>query len=92
MNSNQDHLIFFYFNLQMEGIFRINPENSREEYVREQLNNGVIPDDIDVHCLAGLIKVLLHCSGCMLNSAVSFLFIRSWKMLYNQICSMFEMI
>ncbi|XP_073145548.1 rho GTPase-activating protein 5-like [Henckelia pumila] len=42
--------------LKMEGIFRINPENSREEYVREQLNNGVIPDDIDVHCLAGLIK------------------------------------
>ncbi|KAL0426551.1 UNVERIFIED_CONTAM: Rho GTPase-activating protein 4 [Sesamum latifolium] len=39
-----------------EGIFRINPENGQEEYVREQLNNGVIPDNIDVHCLAGLIK------------------------------------
>ncbi|KMZ74339.1 Rho GTPase-activating protein [Zostera marina] len=42
--------------LMAEGIFRINPENSREEYVMEQLNNGIVPDDIDVHCLAGLIK------------------------------------
>ncbi|KAK4432573.1 Rho GTPase-activating protein 1 [Sesamum alatum] len=42
--------------LQSEGIFRINPENGQEEYVRERLNNGVIPDNIDVHCLAGLIK------------------------------------
>ncbi|KAL1568755.1 rho GTPase-activating protein 5-like [Salvia divinorum] len=42
--------------LASEGIFRINPENGQEEYVREQLNNGLIPDDIDVHCLAGLIK------------------------------------
>ncbi|KAK4392060.1 Rho GTPase-activating protein 1 [Sesamum angolense] len=41
---------------ESEGIFRINPENGQEEYVREQLNNGVIPDNIDVHCLAGLIK------------------------------------
>ncbi|KAG6638088.1 hypothetical protein I3843_10G011200 [Carya illinoinensis] len=42
--------------LQAEGIFRINAENSQEEYVREQLNRGVIPANIDVHCLAGLIK------------------------------------
>ncbi|XAR69761.1 hypothetical protein NMG60_11001471 [Bertholletia excelsa] len=42
--------------LQAEGIFRINAENSQEEYVREQLNTGVVPDNIDVHCLAGLIK------------------------------------
>ncbi|KAA8516730.1 hypothetical protein F0562_016764 [Nyssa sinensis] len=42
--------------LQAEGIFRINPENGQEEYVREQINSGVVPDDIDVHCLAGLIK------------------------------------
>ncbi|XP_021289802.1 rho GTPase-activating protein 5-like [Herrania umbratica] len=42
--------------LQAEGIFRINAENSQEEYVREQLNRGIIPDGIDVHCLAGLIK------------------------------------
>ncbi|KAI4984377.1 hypothetical protein ZWY2020_059805 [Hordeum vulgare] len=37
-------------------IFRITPENSLEEHVTEQLNRGVIPDDIDVHCLASLIK------------------------------------
>ncbi|CAA0842962.1 Rho GTPase-activating protein 1 [Striga hermonthica] len=42
--------------LQYEGIFRINPANGQEEHVREQLNNGVIPHNIDVHCLAGLIK------------------------------------
>ncbi|PON40491.1 Rho GTPase-activating protein domain containing protein [Trema orientale] len=42
--------------LQAEGIFRINAENSQEEYVRDQLNRGLIPDGIDVHCLAGLIK------------------------------------
>jgi len=43
-------------NFQAEGIFRINPENTEEEHLREQLNKGVVPDDIDVHCLAGLIK------------------------------------
>ncbi|KAJ8466124.1 hypothetical protein OPV22_028676 [Ensete ventricosum] len=42
--------------LKAEGIFRINPENSQEEDVREQLNKGAVPDDIDVHCLASLIK------------------------------------
>ncbi|KAK6926554.1 Rho GTPase-activating protein domain [Dillenia turbinata] len=42
--------------LQAEGIFRINAENGQEEYVREQLNRGVVPEGIDVHCLAGLIK------------------------------------
>ncbi|VFQ94138.1 unnamed protein product [Cuscuta campestris] len=42
--------------LQAEGIFRINAENGQEEHVREQLNRGVIPQGIDVHCLAGLIK------------------------------------
>ncbi|KAI9107642.1 hypothetical protein K1719_021305 [Acacia pycnantha] len=42
--------------LQAEGIFRINADNSQEEYVREQLNRGVVPEGIDVHCLAGLIK------------------------------------
>lgn len=47
------------FYIQAEGIFRINAENSQEEYVRDQLNNGVVPDGIDVHCLAGLIKVSL---------------------------------
>lgn len=42
--------------LKAEGIFRINPENGQEEHVRDQLNRGNVPDDIDVHCLAGLIK------------------------------------
>ncbi|KAI9072705.1 hypothetical protein K1719_043634 [Acacia pycnantha] len=42
--------------LQAEGIFRINAENSQEEYVRDQLNSGVVPRGVDVHCLAGLIK------------------------------------
>ncbi|KAG8391982.1 hypothetical protein BUALT_Bualt01G0244300 [Buddleja alternifolia] len=42
--------------LQAEGIFRINAENSQEENVRNQLNRGVVPHGIDVHCLSGLIK------------------------------------
>ncbi|KAL4324236.1 hypothetical protein GQ457_11G001810 [Hibiscus cannabinus] len=42
--------------LKAEGIFRINAENSQEEYVRTKLNKGVVPRGIDVHCLAGLIK------------------------------------
>ncbi|KAI3891893.1 hypothetical protein MKX03_026301 [Papaver bracteatum] len=42
--------------LQAEGIFRINPENTQEEYVRSLLNKGILPNEIDVHCLAGLIK------------------------------------
>ncbi|PRQ43990.1 putative Rho GTPase activation protein [Rosa chinensis] len=42
--------------LQAEGIFRINGENSQEEYVRDQLNKGIIPEGVDMHCLAGLIK------------------------------------
>nr|DAD36134.1 TPA_asm: hypothetical protein HUJ06_006774 [Nelumbo nucifera] len=42
--------------LQAEGIFRINAENSQEVFVRNQLNKGIVPHGIDVHCLAGLIK------------------------------------
>lgn len=43
--------------LQVEGIFRINAENSQGETVRNELNRrGVVPYGIDVHCLAGLIK------------------------------------
>ncbi|KAL4558819.1 hypothetical protein LXL04_037021 [Taraxacum kok-saghyz] len=42
--------------LKAEGIFRINPENSQEERVRDQLNRGTVPENIEVHCLAGLIK------------------------------------
>ncbi|XP_059458972.1 rho GTPase-activating protein 3 [Corylus avellana] len=46
--------------LSAEGIFRINAENSQEENVRDQLNKGVVPRGIDVHCLAGLIKAWLR--------------------------------
>eukprot|EP00249_Psilotum_nudum_P036370 c6954_g1_i2 orf=771-1763(+) len=42
--------------LKTEGVFRINAENTQEEQVRRQLNKGMVPRDIDVHCLAGLIK------------------------------------
>ncbi|CAN4108482.1 unnamed protein product [Withania somnifera] len=43
--------------LHVEGIFRINAENSQGETVRNQLNSrGIVPFGIDVHCLAGLIK------------------------------------
>jgi hypothetical protein len=41
---------------QAEGIFRINAGNSHEKHVRDQLNKGIVPADIDLHCLAGLIK------------------------------------
>ncbi|KAE8693758.1 Rho GTPase-activating protein 3 [Hibiscus syriacus] len=46
--------------LKAEGVFRINPENGQEERVRDQLNKGIVPDNIDVHCLAGLIKAWLR--------------------------------
>ncbi|KAG0458801.1 hypothetical protein HPP92_021929 [Vanilla planifolia] len=39
-----------------EGIFRINAENGQELLVREQLNKGIVPHGVDLHCLAGLIK------------------------------------
>jgi len=43
--------------LKAEGIFRINADNSQEEFVRDQLNRGLVPLGIDVHCLSGLMKV-----------------------------------
>lgn len=46
---------------QAEGIFRINAENSHHEHVRDQLNKGIVPMDIDLHCLASLIKVIKFC-------------------------------
>ncbi|KAL3536098.1 hypothetical protein ACH5RR_004559 [Cinchona calisaya] len=48
--------LYAHGGLQAEGIFRINAENGQEEHVREQLNGGVVPENVDVHCLAGLIK------------------------------------
>ncbi|KAH6766295.1 hypothetical protein C2S52_017278 [Perilla frutescens var. hirtella] len=51
----QMHL-YYQGGLQAEGIFKINAANSQEEFVRDQLNRGVVPEGTDVHCLAGLIK------------------------------------
>lgn len=43
--------------LATEGIFRITAEAGQEQRARDQLNaSGVVPDGVDVHCLAGLIK------------------------------------
>ncbi|KAK8969792.1 hypothetical protein KSP40_PGU001348 [Platanthera guangdongensis] len=55
--------------LKAEGIFRINAENSQEEFVRDQLNSGVVPDGIDVHCLAGLIKIRVQGTPKILRGA-----------------------
>jgi hypothetical protein len=44
--------------LRAEGIFRVAADGAQEQYARDQLNNsGVVPDGVDVHCIAGLIKV-----------------------------------
>lgn len=59
--------IYPWFNCKAEGIFRINAENSQEEYVRDQLNSGIVPDGIDVHCLAGLIKVISSTLCCVMH-------------------------
>lgn len=56
---------------QAEGIFRINPENSKEEHVRDQLNRGIVPEDIDVHCLAGLIKAWFRELPCGILDGLS---------------------
>ncbi|KAK1368246.1 hypothetical protein POM88_034338 [Heracleum sosnowskyi] len=55
--------------MQQQGIFRINAENSQEEFVRNQLNTGVVPAGIDLHCLAGLIKAWFRelPEGCYLQ-------------------------
>lgn len=50
------HRFYALGGLQAEGIFRINADNGQEEYVRDQLNRGLIPDNVGIHCLAGLIK------------------------------------
>ncbi|KAK6141704.1 hypothetical protein DH2020_024552 [Rehmannia glutinosa] len=54
-----------------EGIFRITAGNSQEEYVRDQLNRGVIPEGIDVHCLAGLIKAFTPTEAALLDWAIN---------------------
>lgn len=57
--------------LQAEGIFRLTAGNSQEEYVRDQLNRGVIPQGIDVHCLAGLIKAWFRELPCGVLDSLS---------------------
>lgn len=64
--------------MQAEGIFRINGENSQVEYVREQLNRGVVPEGVDAHCLAGLIKVHL-----IPLSSYSFTYISTYTRLWS---------
>jgi len=45
-----------------ERIFHINLENDQEEHVRDQLNKGVVPEDISVHCYIGfLFDFPSHC-------------------------------
>ncbi|GJN16623.1 hypothetical protein PR202_gb03628 [Eleusine coracana subsp. coracana] len=44
--------------LAVEGIFRIAADGTQENQLREHLNAGVVPANVDVHCLAGLIKVV----------------------------------
>ncbi|XP_022864348.1 rho GTPase-activating protein 4-like, partial [Olea europaea var. sylvestris] len=58
--------LYFQGGLLAEGIFRINAENGQEEFVREQLNNGKVPHNIEVHCLAGLIKNFSNQKNLML--------------------------
>ncbi|GJP46189.1 hypothetical protein CLOM_g5503 [Closterium sp. NIES-68] len=42
--------------LSVEGIFRIAAQMEDEDGVRSQLSSGVLPPNLDVHSLAGLIK------------------------------------
>jgi hypothetical protein len=65
LQTNNCH---FICNVQAEGIFRINAENSQEEIVRDRLNRGIVPYGIDVHCLAGLIKVSFFLSFNLCDS------------------------
>lgn len=51
------NIVLTFLIMKAEGIFRINGENGQEEYIRKQLNKGCVPHGVDVHCLAGLIKV-----------------------------------
>lgn len=53
---NMQRKLYSLGGLQAEGVFRINADNSQELHVREELNRGVVPDGVDMHCLAGLIK------------------------------------
>ena len=79
--SNYCFLVLYF---QAEGIFRINAENSQEEFVRDQLNSGIVPDGIDVHCLAGLIKVIFFLSWrfCYYNQSIGSIgFLITWPVI-----------
>lgn len=51
--------------------------------MREQLNRGVVPDGIDVHCLAGLIKVTIFSP-----SRSQFFFFSNYIEIYLEVGSM----
>lgn len=57
LHLTADVFICEWFCFKAEGLFRITAENGQGERVRSQLNKGIVPQGIDVHCLAGLIKV-----------------------------------
>jgi hypothetical protein len=46
--------------------------------VRDQLNRGVVPEDIDVHCLASLIKV--HLSSTLIKILMTASLLSSHKL------------
>ncbi|CAI5474248.1 unnamed protein product [Closterium sp. Yama58-4] len=49
-------LLYVKKGLQTEGIFRVAAENDHEDEIRDQVNMGLVPQSINVHALAGLIK------------------------------------
>ncbi|CAI5530181.1 unnamed protein product [Closterium sp. Naga37s-1] len=49
-------LLYVKKGLQTEGIFRVAAENDHEDQIRDQVNMGLVPQSINVHALAGLIK------------------------------------
>jgi len=51
---------------QREGIFRVSGQVGNEGAVRRQLARGIVPESLDVHALAGLIKVSWFASGSQL--------------------------
>lgn len=38
--------------------------------MRDQLNRGVVPDGVDLHCLAGLMKVCSSVFSCFFSFAL----------------------
>lgn len=59
--------------LTAEGIFRVAADGAQEQYARDQLNDsGVVPDGVDVHCIAGLIKVYIVLVRTWLRAAIAY--------------------